>query len=422
LLSLIVENDPTIQAAIEKKLNSFGGCHTAKEREAALEMFRNSINSKHPFDLVIIDIDMPGMQEDGIISAIRAIENDLVRQPGRKACIIGLSGRQKRQMVTDCMLQGCNDVLSKNFPDNQLFEILVQFDLVGTRKNPAPDSAQAFNGQALVDFINRKMKSGSLKLPPAPRVAMRIRQLVDCGAEIDQIVELLRQDLSISIKLISISNSVAYGSVTKTTDISQAVSRLGLDRTVEVVMSICCKGYFVTSHEVYKRRVEDLWWHSLACAHTTEMIVRDRRLDVREDLFSLALLHDVGKLVFIQAASELHKPKKYQIDVNFDSLEAVMQEHHERFGILLLQKWGYSKAFSKLIQHHQINGENASMVARQVLHQADLLVAAAGFGDGNEDPGQIAVQLEAMGYTAEQQAALTERIADRVEELRYLFG
>lgn len=392
------------------------------EREAALELFRNSINSKHPFDLVIIDIDMPDMQENLAISEIRTIEKDLVGQPDRKAFIIGLSGRKNRQMVTDFMLQGCNDILSKNFPDKQLLEILVQFDLIGTLKNPEPTSAQVFNGQTLVDLINRKLKSGSLKLPPVPRVAMRIRQLVDSSAEIDQIVELLRQDLSISIKMISISNSVAYGGFTKTTDISQAVSRLGLDRTVEVVMSICCRGYFVTSHEVYKQRVEALWWHCLACAHTTEMIVRDRRLNVQEDLFSLGLLHDVGKLVLIQAASELHKPKKYQVDVNFDSLEAVMQEHHERFGILLLQKWGYSKAFSKLIQHHRINGENASMVARQVLHQADLLVAAAGFGDGNDDPEQVAVQLEAMGYTAEQQAALTEKITDRVNELRYLFG
>jgi len=62
------------------------------------------------------------------------------------------------------------------------------------------------------------------------------------------------------------------------------------------------------------------------------------------------------------------------------------------------------------------------MAAREVLHQADLLVAAAGFGDGNDDPEQVAVQLESIVCTAEQQAALTQKITCRVKELRYLFG
>jgi hypothetical protein len=43
-----------------------------------------------------------------------------------------------------------------------------------------------------------------------------------------------------------------------------------------VVMSICCRGYFVTNHPAYNRLVEDLWWHSLACAHATEMVARSQ--------------------------------------------------------------------------------------------------------------------------------------------------
>ena len=420
--SLIVENDPAVLAAIEARLKPFGEFHAVKDRDSALELFRKAIGNGEPFDLVAIDIDMAEMKRDPIISALRAMEDALSVQPDRRACLIVMSGHKQRQLVTDCMIQGCNEFLPKTFSDDQLIEILVNNDLVGARKSHEPDTAQPFNGKKLIDFITRKIKKGNLKLPPAPRVAMRIRQLVGSGAEIDEIVELLRQDLSISTKLISSSNSVAYGGVTKNTDIGQAVSRLGLDRTVEVVMSICCRGYFVNSHAAYKQRVEDLWWHSLACAHATEMIIKEKAVNVREDLFSLALLHDIGKLVLIQAAAELHKPGKYQFDINFDALESIMLEHHERFGSLLLQKWGYDKAFATLIHHHKAKDEKNASTAINVLHQADLLVSAAGFADGNEDPEQVSGELEAMGYPAEQLSALTARIAARVEELRYLFG
>ena len=420
--SLIIEDDPDVLATIKARLKPFGECHILTDQDSALELFREAIRESQSFDLVAIDIDMANIQKDSIISSIRAVEDDLSIQPAKKACLIILSGHKHRQLTTDCMLQGCNEFLQKKLCDGQLMEILARHDLVGMQKAPVSDAAEALNGKKLIDFINRKIKRGALKLPPAPRVAMRIRQLFGTGAEIKEITELLRQDISISTKLISSSNSVAYGGIIRNTDIGQAVSRLGLDRTIEVVMSICCRGYFVTSHAAYKKRVEDLWWHSLACAHATEMIVTEKGVKVHEDLFSLALLHDIGKLVLIQAAADLHKPKKYQSDINFDALDSIMKEHHERFGSLLLQKWGYDKAFSTLIHHHKAKDENSSPAAVKVLHQADLLVAAAGFADCNENPEQVAKELEAIGYSTEQLSTLTVKIAARVEELRYLFG
>ena len=419
--SLIIEKDLAKRVAIESKLAPFGECHTAGDRDAALALFRESIDNRQPFDLVTINVDMADMQEALIISKIRTIEDELAVPPDKRSCLIAISKQQNRQLVTDCMIRGCDDFFKKCLDTQQLLETLLKHGLATPQKTSAGDPAKAFDGRKLVEKITRSINSGRVELPPAPRVAMRVRQLVGSGAEMDAIVDLLRQDLSISTRLISVSNSVAYGGVIKNTDINQAVSRLGLDRTVEVVMSICCRGYFVTNHPAYKQRVEDLWWHSLACAHVAEMIVQEKGHKIQDDLFSLALLHDVGKLVLIQAAGEMQKPKKYQLDIDFDELETTIEEHHARFGVMLLQKWGYSKDFSAMILHHRSNGNNPVPLMVQVLHQADLMVALAGFGDGRNEPNEVVEKLGELGFTEQQQKDLTERIRERIQQLRYLF-
>jgi NTP pyrophosphatase (non-canonical NTP hydrolase) len=57
-----------------------------------------------------------------------------------------------------------------------------------------------------------------------------------------------------------------------------------------------------------------------------------------------------------------------------------------------------------------------------VLHCANLLAKAAGFGIGVEDAAEIAQALEQQGLTDQRQAELKAEIADRMDQLRYLFG
>jgi HD-like signal output (HDOD) protein len=251
---------------------------------------------------------------------------------------------------------------------------------------------------------------------------MKVRQLVTCNASIDEVIDLLKQDLSIATKLISISNSAFYRGVEKSTSLGQAVRRLGIDRSLEVVMSICCSSYFVTNHPAYKKLVEKLWWHSLACAHATEMVDIDRKKEKNEDLFSLGLLHDIGKLVLIQVAGDLDPARHSKMEIPLDDLEATMKAHNRRFGVRVLKKWGYSEAFTHLVRHCGTQHLSQTVRTAQVLHCANLLAKAAGFGIGVEDAAELAQALEQQGLADQRQAELKAEIVDRMDQLRYLFG
>jgi putative nucleotidyltransferase with HDIG domain len=396
-------------------------CVEALDYETALNLFRQSISDGLPFDLVTLEIGLADREGGSILKELRTIENQCQIAPERKAFIMVITALSGRQLETDCILQGCNDFITKPVETKQILARLARHDLIAGPPEAEADPSTVVSTTRILDTISRSLKRGDLPLPPAPRIAMKIRQLVTCSAEMQAVVDLLKQDPAIATRLISVSNSAFYRGVKKSTAVDQAVRRLGIDRTMEVVMSICCRGYFVTNHAAYKKLVEELWWHCLACAHTTEMVSRHLGLNIEEDFFSLGLLHDIGKLVLIQVAGDLAQPKKYKMDIHFDDLQSMMTAHHRRFGASVLKKWGYPKTFTALIQRHWTQ-DGPSSSSAQVLHQAHLLAKTAGFGHGVENTAEIAAELEQLGYSGQLQEEFKAQILARMEKLRYAFG
>jgi HD-like signal output (HDOD) protein/CheY-like chemotaxis protein len=419
---LVVESDPKLESILETVLKDYKDREKAVDRASALNAFEDSLASHRPFDLVVIDIAPPDMQDVSIIQDIRQIETKHNIPEHEKAYLVGISASAGRQLVTDCMVCGCDEFIDKPFDPDQFTSLLTRYEQSTIQAEQDPPTDDEVTGRVLFDRVIKKIDRGDLALPPAPKIAMRTRQLVDLNADIEEVVKLLKHDISISTKLISISNSVAYGGFDKNTSTSQAVRRLGIDRSVEVVMSICCRGYFATNHPGYKQLVEDLWWHSLACAHAIKMVIDHKAMKIEEDSFTLGLLHDIGKLILIQAASNMQIPKKYRMEIGPEALQAIHDQYHGQVGMRILVKWGYSKSFAALIQHHRVNPQDNPPAAMQALHEADLLATIAGFGYGKTNPTEASNQLEPLGYPSRRQDDFNAELRSQVEQLRYAFG
>lgn len=420
--TLIVDSDKASREALKSVLQGLGDCIEASDPEAALGLFQEARAAGQPFDLITLEIAMTDMGETSIIKEFRGIEDRLQLPTEQRVCILAITELHERQFKIDSIVHGCDDFIEKPAETELIMEKLAQFGLAAAPGIAKVEKTTVVTTAGILDTITRRVKRGKLQLPPAPKIAMRVRQLLSCKAEIAEVVDLFKQDPTISAKLVKVSNSVVYGGVTKNTDVGQAVRRLGVDRTVEVVMSICCRGYFVTNHPAYNTLVENLWWHSLASAHATEIVALNQGWKGEEDLFSLGLLHDIGKLILIQVAADLQHPKKTEMDIKFEELQAIMATNHRRYGARVLKIWGYSKDFVSLIDHRHFKEAQPHTSAGQVLYLSNLLARAAGFELGSGDPAEVSGALEAQGYDAQMQAELTAQIADRMLELRYKFG
>ncbi|MGD9215685.1 MAG: HDOD domain-containing protein [Desulfobacteraceae bacterium] len=420
--TLIVDDDAEIRKALKAMLIGIGKCEEALDRDSALTLFDKSYADGTPYDLVTVEIGMADMDGAAILRQFRSIESKYRNTSNDETCLMVITALSARQLEIDCLIQGGNDFICKPFETKHFLERLARLELTGKAKAPEPDIPAVISTREILDTISRKLNKGQLKLPPAPKVAMKVRQMVTCNASIDEVIDLLKQDLSISTKLISISNSAFYRGVEKSASLGQAVRRLGIDRSIEVVMSICCSSYFTTNHPAYKKLVEELWWHCLACAHATEMVDIDGKKEKDEDLFSLGLLHDIGKLVLIQVAGDLDPARHSKMAIPLSGLEEMMNTHHRRFGARVLKKWGYSEELIHLVRRCGTQDLSKAERAAQVLHRANLLAKAAGFGIGVEDAAEIAQALEQQGLTDQRQAELKAEIVDRIDQLRHLFG
>lgn len=86
---LIAEDDHASRLLLQTVLSRYGECSTAADGSEAVEAFRLAAGSASPFDLICMDILMPGMDGHEAIEQVRAIEaaRGTVRPDGVKIIV-----------------------------------------------------------------------------------------------------------------------------------------------------------------------------------------------------------------------------------------------------------------------------------------------------------------------------------------------
>ena len=72
--TLIVEDDPTCSILLQTILQEYGPVQTASNGKQAIEIVRDSLDRKSPFNLICMDIMMPEMNGQQAVASIRAME------------------------------------------------------------------------------------------------------------------------------------------------------------------------------------------------------------------------------------------------------------------------------------------------------------------------------------------------------------
>lgn len=232
----------------------------------------------------------------------------------------------------------------------------------------------------LIEAITSRFKRGEINLPSYPKINSQFRQLVEQGATILQITDLLKQDVGISSKLLSISNSPYYSGLTQNKTLEQAVSRLGLKTTKNYVEIISNRSLYTTNKKNYKDPLKRLWEHSLSCAYASEVLSGLLNMQAPDEIFTMALMHDIGKLLLMQVAIELETNGAYEEGIDREELINTLNAYHGTFGGSLLKKWRFPKEYSLVAQFHDAPND-AETVSKEfmVVHLANLTVKSMGY-------------------------------------------
>ncbi len=253
-------------------------------------------------------------------------------------------------------------------------------NLLGSGGAGLADDPSSEEKATLIEAITSRFKRGEINLPSYPKINIEFRRLMEQGADILKITDLLKQDAGIYSKLLSISNSPYYCGLTPNRTLEQALSRLGLKTTKNYVEIISNRSLYTTGNKKYRDILKRLWEHSLSCAYASEILSSHMQHETPDEVFTMGLLHDVGKLLLLQIAIEMDTKGIYGQDIDLSELTETLDTYHGVFGGSLLRKWNFPPEYAYVSQYHN-NLEDADNITKELMmiHLANLIAKSLGY-------------------------------------------
>ena len=127
--TLVVDDDFTSRLILQKFLQAYGEVHLAVNGNEALHAFEAAYEEQAPYDLVCLDIMMPGMDGQEVLRSVRTVESDKMPTKGKRTFIVMTTAlHDKENVVAAGPL--CDAYLVKPISQRILLERLRDFGLI----------------------------------------------------------------------------------------------------------------------------------------------------------------------------------------------------------------------------------------------------------------------------------------------------
>lgn len=273
-----------------------------------------------------------------------------------------------------------------------------------------------------VEF-NAMMEDPEIKLPVMPELAMKVQKLMsDSNCTFETVADLVTLEQGMSARILQVSNSPIYAGLERISNLQQAVARLGMRETRNILQVVIAQNVFQTAVKRLAKMMRDLWIHSLSTAYANEVIAQ--RLEIRDsrDYFMIGLIHDIGKLLIIHLIEIGRQRGHWGEEVITDEivLKLMAMRHHD-LGARLLEKWYYPTSFQEVVRLHN-DDDNIQRRSEPVVatYFANLLTRKAGYSLVPHEPGLLDNRelANALNMTDQMRDDIEKSIADVTERIR----
>lgn len=270
----------------------------------------------------------------------------------------------------------------------------------------------------------KKIISTIRSFPSMPATgAKMLKMLQDPETSIDAIEDVLRHDPGLTGNVLKLANSAYFGIPSKVSSVRQAVLLLGSRKLIQLVVASCVSAVMDKPVPGYNLPPGDLWRHSIAVSIAAEALVKDKKNIDAEDIFTPALLHDIGKLIlghFVK--DELEDIEKiagrgvpYVVAENM-----VLGTDHAEVGAQVLTQWSFPRDVIEAVRwHHDPDFPEQAKVPVDIVYLSNLLCQVN--GKGGVDNGAVydlsPTVIERLGIDISQFDAIASNVGQWVDEL-----
>ena len=268
-------------------------------------------------------------------------------------------------------------------------------------------------------------------LKPIPPVATQILALAeDMNSSMSEIADLITHDPAITANVLRMCNSAYFGMRRKVESVNDAITLLGLDHIIDLVLMDSISHNFRSEHDGYGLGEGELWRHAVLSSYVANTLTEAHGGGVRKHLvFTAALVKDIGKLVlgrFVAFSFEkiniLVNSKGYSFT---EAEKEIIGMNHEELGALMGQKWRFSEKLIYMIRNHHLSDPSARQDSETAMvYLADTVCMMMGMGTGVDGLAYrfYSDVLQRMNLTAEDLQAVIAEISENWENIEDLLN
>jgi putative nucleotidyltransferase with HDIG domain len=185
------------------------------------------------------------------------------------------------------------------------------------------------------------------------RVLARLRN--DESSSFGQFFEVIKHDQAITSKLISIANCAYYSRQDRISSLERATVVIGPEEVEQIVARMTLSEDRFERQPPGEQALAAVWAHSLKVGYTAKVLSLATATEDPEKVFTISILHDLGKVVFSLYGEEyrrlLMEARRTGRDLCSLERERFGVDHQE-VGYLMSKKWRFPEEFCAVIRGH----------------------------------------------------------------------
>lgn len=219
----------------------------------------------------------------------------------------------------------------------------------------ATASPVAVDPQRLREVKDRIVAAGDL--PTLPTIAIEVSRLASNPLTgMSDIVRIIRNDPSLTAKILRVANSAFYGMPRRIESLNMALVVLGMRELNNLVTCITVLKTFPGAVGATEFDRHSFWEHSAGCGELARVIAARLRLRFHGVEFTAGLLHDIGKIVLDQyvhaefvAALVLSRREGLS---PVEAEQRTIGADHAEIGAWLAERWLLPLSIVESIRYH----------------------------------------------------------------------
>lgn len=218
----------------------------------------------------------------------------------------------------------------------------------------------------LLQTFSQHYQEEDMEVPSLPDIAIKLRKAMQSDIGISDAVKIIQLDPVIAAKLVQVANCPLYLAAVPTKTCFEAVKRIGLRATQNLIITLSLKQIFQSNIPVIRKLMDQIWKQSIYISSICYVLAAETKKVNPEEALLAGLVSDIGLIPFLNYASNL--PPDY-----YTEKEIMLALPYVRgpVGAFILHEWNFPEEMvdvpAKAEDWYQQSGNELTLVDIVVL-------------------------------------------------------